>query len=80
MRGREYSRYVRNKAIARKKRISQHVYGFDWYPNDGKYSKGKIHCGCVLCKWGRKHGIPAWALHRQEVAMLEEMKDYGTCA
>lgn len=80
MRDRGYFRYVRNKAIARKKRISRGTYGLDWYSVDGKYSKGKVHCGCGLCKWGRKYGVPAWALHRQEIAMLEEMKEYGECA
>ena len=37
-----YRRYVRNKAILRKKRISNSVYGLDWYKHDGQYSKGKI--------------------------------------
>ena len=49
-RGRGYRRYVRNKTILRKKRISNLVYGLDWYHHDGQYSKGKIHCGCELCK------------------------------
>lgn len=57
-RGREYRRYVRNKTILRKKCISNSVYGFDWYKHDGQYSKGKIHCGCGLCKFGRKYGLP----------------------
>lgn len=41
-----------------KKRISKTVYGLDWYPHDGQYSKGKIHCGCGLCKFGKKYGLP----------------------
>lgn len=53
-----YRRYVRNKTILRKKRISNSVYGFDWYHHDGQYSKGKIHCGCGLCKFGKKYGLP----------------------
>ena len=44
----EYWRYVRNKTILRKKRISKDVYGLDWYHHDGQYSKGKIHCRCGL--------------------------------
>lgn len=44
-RGAEYRRYVRNKTILRKKRISNVVYGFDWYKRNGQYSKEKIHCG-----------------------------------
>lgn len=65
-RGREYRRYVRNKTILRKKRISHLVYGFDWYKHDGKYAKGKIHCGCGLCKFGRKYGLPTINDMREE--------------
>lgn len=57
-RNRAYRRYVRNREIQRKKHISNAVYGFDWYKHDGQYSKGKIHCGCELCKFGRKYGMP----------------------
>lgn len=57
-RGREYRRYVRNKTILRKKCISNSVYGLDWYKHDGQYSKGKIHCGCGLCKFGKRYGLP----------------------
>lgn len=57
-RGMAYRRYVRNKTILRKKRISNSVYGLDWYKHDGQYSKGKIHCGCELCKSGKKYGMP----------------------
>ena len=58
IRGIAYRRYVRNKVIQRKKRISRAIYGIDWYQCDGKYSKGKIHCGCGLCKFGKKYGLP----------------------
>lgn len=57
-RNRAYRRYVRNREIQRKKHISNAVYGFDWYKHDGQYSKGKTHCGCGLCKFGRKYGMP----------------------
>ena len=41
---------MREKHIARKKRICKNVYGFDWYRNgDGHYNKGKIHCSCPMC-------------------------------
>ena len=55
-----YRRAVRCKAIKRKKGISRAVYGFDWYRYDGQYSKGKIHCGCGLCKFGRKYNLPTF--------------------
>lgn len=64
-RTRAYRRDVRNKAVTRKKRISNEVYGFDWYKSDGYYSKGKIHCGCKLCKFGKHYNIP----------LLYEIKD-----
>lgn len=67
----EYRRYVRNKTILRKKRICSLVYGFDWYRYDGQYSKGKIHCGCGLCKYGRKYGLPTIRDIREK--SIEEM-------
>lgn len=57
-RTRAYRRNVRQKAIIRKKRICKGVYGNDWYRVDGKYAKGKIHCVCKLCKYGKHFGIP----------------------
>ena len=76
-RGIEYRRYVRNKTILRKKRISRLVYGFDWYNQDGKYAKGKIHCGCGLCKFGRKYGLPTIKDMRGESRMKSLMELYG---
>lgn len=58
MRDKAYLRDVRKRKIQRKKHISKAVYGLDWYPHDGQYSKGKIHCGCGLCKFGKKYGLP----------------------
>jgi hypothetical protein len=46
-------------ANTKKKHISNAVYGVDWYKCDGQYSKGKIHCGCGLCKFGKRYGLPA---------------------
>ena len=57
MRDRAYLRDVRKRKIQRKKRISKAVYGLDWYPHDGQYSKGKIHSGCGLCKFGKKYDL-----------------------
>ena len=37
------------KKAKHKQYISQHVFGFDWYDELHKYSKGKIHCSCPLC-------------------------------
>ena len=57
-RTRAYRRYVRAKAIARKKRIVNAVYGGYWFKYDGQYSKGHIGCGCALCKYNKHYGIP----------------------
>ena len=53
-RTRDYTRKMRAKAIKRKKSI---VHNWKWwgdnpsyYPHDGMYSKGKIHCSCRLCR------------------------------
>ena len=76
-RTRAWRREQRNKQIRRKKRISKH-WGFDWYSVDGKYSKGKIHCGCGLCKWGRRYGLPTLRTVRElskfhnELSILKE--------
>ena len=49
-RTRAYRRRVRAKTIRRKKNISETVYHRDYYPFDGKYAKGKIHCSCGMCR------------------------------
>lgn len=72
----EYQRYVRNKTILRKKRISNSVYGFDWCHHDGQYSKGKIHCGCGLCKFGKKYGLPTVKCMRDRTMGKILMKDW----
>lgn len=57
-RTRAYRRDVRKRIINRKKRICKKLYGYDWYNVDGKYSKGKIHCGCKVCKYEKHFSIP----------------------
>lgn len=53
-----FRKYVRNKTIRRKKHISNVVYGLDWDKCDGQHSKENIHCGCGLCKFDKKYGLP----------------------
>lgn len=60
-RGLSYRREVRNKAIARKKRICSN-YGFTWYNVDGKYAKGKIHCNCDTCAYGKNYDLPTYKM------------------
>lgn len=76
MRGKAYHRDVRDKNIQRKKRISKAVYGLDWYPHDGQYSKGKVHCGCGLCKFGKKYDLPTVRCMREKSREKILMKDF----
>ena len=49
-----YTREMRNKHIARKKRIIKKVYAGNYYvPYDGMLSKGKVHCSCNLCAFAK---------------------------
>lgn len=77
-RDRAYIRYARNKAILHKKSICKHVHGFEWYNHDGQYSKGKIHCGCGLCKYGKKYGYPTFREEREIAHLNEALNDYYT--
>lgn len=76
-RTRAYRRDVRKRAIKRKKRICQKNYGWDWYKEDGKYSKGKIHCSCKMCKYGKHFGIPTVRDRREQEYVQYWMGHYG---
>ena len=47
----------------------------EWYSKDGKYAKGKIHCGCPLCKPGRGYR-PSDKQERTEKAMLAKEREF----
>ena len=75
-RTRAYTRKMRAKAIKRKKRITSHYPGsdtFPYYPHDGMYSKGKIHCSCPLCKDKAYYGKHLFT--RQEVHALLKLHE-----
>lgn len=76
MKDRAYLRDVRKRKVQRKKRICKAVYGFDWYQHDGQYSKGKIHCGCGLCKFGKKYGTPTIRDIREKTRERTLLDDY----
>lgn len=76
MRDRGYIRDVRRRKIQRKKRISKSVYGLDWYSHNGQDSKGKIHCGCGLCKHGKKYGLPTIRNMREKSREYLLLDDY----
>ena len=89
-RTRSYRRDVRNKTIARKKRICRAIYGGSphrlyetpepgyWYKVDGKYAKGKIYCGCKMCKYSRHYGLPTIRDMREQEIVSVELKEYYT--
>lgn len=84
-RTRAYRREVRNKTIARKKRICRAIYcislgGVDnpgsWYKHDGQYSKGKIHCSCKLCTYSKWYGLPTLTDMKELECLKDALKDY----
>lgn len=72
-----FRRYVKNKTVQRKKYLSNAVYGIDWYKHDGQYSKGKIHCGCGLCKFGKQYGLPTIKDKREASREKLLLNDYN---
>lgn len=49
-RSRAYTRAMARRVIARKKRII-HLQNDYWhYRHEGELRKGKIHCGCGMCR------------------------------
>lgn len=84
-RSRSYIREVRNKKIARKKRICRNIYGpailvgenvGSWYKHDGQYSKGKIHCSCKMCTYSKYFGLSSLKDMREKEKYEFEMKEF----
>lgn len=76
-RTRAYTRKMRAKQIKRKKKIVSHWHWFEegYYPHDGMYSKGKIHCSCPLCKAKAFYGKHLYT--RQETRALLKLEDFN---
>lgn len=76
LRTRAYTRKMRAKHIKRKKAIVSHWSWFEngYYPYDGMYSKGKIHCSCPMCKSKAYYG--KHILTRQEKKALLSQKEF----
>lgn len=72
----EFRRDARHHAICRKKSIALSRDGSDWYKHDGQYDKGKIHCGCGICKFGKKYGYETTRTMRELEKFNLDMKDY----
>lgn len=84
-RTRSYRREVRNKTIARKKRICRAIYGASiggvenpgaWYKHDGQYSKGKIHCSCKMCTYSKYYGLPTFRDVKEREKLKEAISNY----
>ncbi len=77
-RTRAFRRAQRRRVIARKKRICLRYYGFDFYPFDGMYSKGKIHCSCPMCRGKDMFGEHIWTAGEiiAQMRLEEELADY----
>lgn len=83
-RTRSFRRDVRNKTIARKKRICRAIYGASiggfenpgaWYKYDGQYSKGKIHCSCKICTYSKYYGLPTVKDLKEHEVFREALED-----
>lgn len=76
LRTRAYTRRMRAKHIKRKKAIVSRWTWFEngYYPYDGMYSKGKIHCSCSMCKSKAYYG--KHILTRQEQKALLSQKEF----
>lgn len=86
-RTRSYRRDVRNKTIARKKRICRAIYGGSphrlyespepgyWYKVDGRYAKGKIHCSCEMCTYSKTYKLPTVKEMRASESFKIDLKD-----
>lgn len=72
-----YRRDMRNRKIHHRKYICKLRDGRDWYEHDGQYSKGKIHCGCGICKFGKKYGLPTIRDEREAVVEKYNMEEYA---
>ena len=68
-------RKERYHQIRRKKSICE-AHGFEYYDHDGQYDKGKVHCGCPLCKPGKKERLPSEKEVRESAPLEQDLKDY----
>lgn len=73
-RSRDYYRKVRSQAIKRKKFIAEKCKGIKgYYPDDGMYSKNKVHCSCGMCRVRDHKG--GHLLTLSEIFAIERMAD-----
>ena len=77
-RNRAVRRYLRKRAIKRKLAIVKSTFYMDDFSQivEGKYSKGKVHCSCRMCRYEQFHGIEKSKLAAKLCMMNQEMKSY----
>lgn len=63
-----------NKSGKNRMDFSQDI-PMEWYKHDGQYSKGKIHCGCKLCK-PYKGYYPSYKNERDDKFAKEDIEQY----
>lgn len=86
-RNRAYLRHQRNRVIAKKVKIFTEFWGNELivFKNEetstfpvGKWSKGKVHCSCKMCKYEKHYKIPKEKDKAKQQAMKKEVDDYYT--
>ncbi len=65
-------RHYNTKKAIRKRNISRHVNGFEWYDNLHQYSDNKVHCSCGMCRF--KNVYESDHLSMQDIRSIEKMK------
>lgn len=84
-RSRSYYRHQRERAINRKIYIFHHIWGNELteYKNVkeiplrvGKWSKGKVHCSCKICKYEKHYKIEKAKYKEKKRVMKEEINEY----
>lgn len=77
-RSKAYTRHQRERVIQKKMGIVRNI--FYWDENEekymhvrGKYSKGKVHCSCKMCRYEQYYGIPKAKYKAKWHAMKKEI-------
>jgi len=84
-RNRSYYRHHRERMIVKKVYIftvimGNELVGFkngEYYPFiTGKYSKGKVHCSCKMCKYHKHYKIEQNKYKHKKALMKKEIDEY----
>ena len=78
-RTRDWHRFQRERAIARKAGILRRNWGteevFLWTGSKpGRLSKGKIHCSCRMCR-RKSQDERSMSDNRKQISMLQQMEE-----